>query len=1264
MGIRRYFFVLYTLFIIILPTRDVECLDWPMWRYDAGRTASSPGNLPKELYLLWVRQYKPRTMVWDDPLNQDIMPYDRIFEPVVMGKTMFLGFNDSDKVVALDTDTGKEKWAYYIDGPVRFPPVAQNGKVYFASDDGYLYCIGACNGTLLWKFRGGPSDNKILGNKRLISVWPARGGPVIKDGIVYFAASIWPFMGIFIYALDAKTGKIIWNNDSNGSHYILQPHNAPSFAGVAPQGAFVVAGDKLLVPGGRSVPACFDRFTGKFLYYELASNSKTGGSFVCALSDVFFNHHRERVTTMYDLKTGNALVKNIGNYPVLTEEKYYFSGKSVIGFKAGKINNFFLEREDDNQNEEELIVEKLKERILWELPVNASGDLIKAGNRLYAAGDSRITAINLKSGVSEPTIAWVKSIEGKVERLIAADNKLFAVTLDGRIMAFGKRKSTPIQIQNLFVKKKPSIERTQEALEILKETGVTTGYALLYGVGDGDLIEALISYSQLHIIGIDPDVEKVLKLRRRFDEKGLYGERVAVLLDDPLTLQAPPYMASITIIHDLDLTKYNIEKTFLDRIYKSMRPYGGVTWLSLEGKIKDEFSRMFDESKLLGLKTVVDEDFQLLIREGPLPEAGEWTHNYGNIANTSKSDDKLVKLPLGLLWFGGNSNLDVLPRHGHGPTEQVIGGRLFIEGIDCLSARDVYTGRIIWKVKLQDTGNFGVYYDNTYEDTPTSTNYNQVHIPGANIRGTNFVATTDRVYIIQGRSCHVLDAITGKTVNIIILPTEDSGIKNSQLPQWGYIGVYKDFLIAGHGFVAYSDLLNEKKEEYSVWEIFDKSASKGLIIMDRYSGEILWRINSQHGFLHNGIAVGNDRLYCLDKFPPYIEGQLRRRGKANPNTYRLLALDIKTGEIIWEKNNNIFGTFLSFSEEYGVLVQSTRPSRDMVKGEDGERIIAYKGEDGSAIWDENLEYSTFPILHNSKIITESGMFDLLTGEPVFRQDPLTGKNIRLTWERHYGCNYPIASENLITFRSGAAGFFDLVNNGGTGNFGGFKSGCTSNLVAADGVLNAPDYTRTCSCSYQNQTSLALAYMPDVEVWTFNPITWDGDPIKRVGINFGAPGDRLADNGTLWLDYPSVGGDSPDIPVFTIPETPDWYHSHSSSIKGESLKWVAASGAKGLNNVIITLSKKPMKSQSYTVRLYFAEPEDCRPGERVFDLAIQGKRVLKNFDIVKETGGQNSLIVKEFKNIKVVKDIVIALNPNKKAKRDVAVISGIEIIAEE
>jgi len=46
---------------------------------------------------------------------------------------------------------------------------------------------------------------------------------------------------------------------------MLQPHHSPAFAGPAPQGSLAVTGEKLLVPNGRSVPAVFDRKTGKML---------------------------------------------------------------------------------------------------------------------------------------------------------------------------------------------------------------------------------------------------------------------------------------------------------------------------------------------------------------------------------------------------------------------------------------------------------------------------------------------------------------------------------------------------------------------------------------------------------------------------------------------------------------------------------------------------------------------------------------------------------------------------------------------------------------------------------------------------------------------------------------------------------------------------------------------------------------------------------------------------------------------------------------
>ena len=232
--------------LCVLGVSQVEAKDWPMWRYDSGHTSSSDHSLPEQLQLQWSRQYTPRDQAWDDPLNEDLMQYDRIFEPVVKDGRMFIGFNDADKVVAIDVDSGRELWTYNTDGPVRFPGAVWRDVVFFSCDDGYLYCLDAEDGKLRWRFRGGPSERKVIGNNRIISAWPARGAPVVDDDYVYFAASIWPFMGTFIYALDAESGDVVWINDGTSAQYIKQPHSAPSFAGVAPQGVLTMEFPHLL----------------------------------------------------------------------------------------------------------------------------------------------------------------------------------------------------------------------------------------------------------------------------------------------------------------------------------------------------------------------------------------------------------------------------------------------------------------------------------------------------------------------------------------------------------------------------------------------------------------------------------------------------------------------------------------------------------------------------------------------------------------------------------------------------------------------------------------------------------------------------------------------------------------------------------------------------------------------------------------------------------------------------------------------------------
>ena len=75
------------------------------------------------------------------------------------------------------------------------------------------------------------------------------------------------------------------------------------------------------------------------------------------------------------------------------------------------------------------------------------------------------------------------------------------------------------------------------------------------------------------------------------------------------------------------------------------------------------------------------------------------------------------------------------------------------------------------------------------------------------------------------------------------------------------------------------------------------------------------------------------------------------------------------------------------------------------------------------------------------------------------------------------CNYAIASEHLLTFRAGTAGFYDL-ENGGTSHLEGFRSGCRNSLIPANGVLNAPNFANGCTCSYAIFTSLAFVHVPE------------------------------------------------------------------------------------------------------------------------------------------------------------------------------------------
>ena len=557
-----------------------------MWRYDANRSAASAQKLPDELHLQWVRKY-PRVR---PAFGTRRLQFDAGYEPVVMGKTLFLCSPHNDSVTAINTETGVEKWKFYTDGPVRFAPVAWENRVFAASDDGCLYCLNAATGKLVWKFRAVPSKRKIIGNGRLMSVWPVRGGPVLKDGRIYFAAGIWPFEGVFVYALEAETGKVIWLNDRTGSLYLGHPHGAWSFGGPSLQGYLLINGDDLLVPNGAGgVPAYFDLETGELQAFCHLANRIPGSWFVVGDPNgplsVDPDYNRE-----------------------LHEDRFYETSWSNKGHWVS------------SQRIDPWVGRK------W---------LARAGSRNTITVDGRKHRFD----------AGFEGIEGNVCSMIAADEKMFIVTDGGCIYCFaGKAATTKSYEAGRTLLRTNQDSWSAEVKRILSATGKHSGYALVRGIGTGRLIEELATQTGMHVIAVDPDAKKVDALRRRLDLAGLYGRRVAIHTGDPAQFDFPPYLADLIVSEDWPAAGLAGGTAFVKKIFESLRPYGGAIFFTIPMSQQRAFLKHVFRADLAITQIEQYDDFLMVKRWGALPGTSNYTGQW-------MSPDELVKAPLGVLWF-------------------------------------------------------------------------------------------------------------------------------------------------------------------------------------------------------------------------------------------------------------------------------------------------------------------------------------------------------------------------------------------------------------------------------------------------------------------------------------------------------------------------------------------------------------------------------------------------------------------------------------
>lgn len=217
--------------------------DWPTYRHDNARSSRSSRVIATTTAERW--QYVPDSSHMGSA-------------PVAVGDLIFVGGSDGI-VRALSAADGKLKWKAYTGGAIRVPPAVEAGRALVGSADGWIYALEAASGRLLWRFRAAPVERNIPVYGSLNSTWPVAGGVLLEDGVAYAAAGIANYDGTHVYALDAATGRIRWQNNTSGNT------EGGQGAGVSVQGDLLSLGGKLYLAGGNRVcVAAYDMADGTF----------------------------------------------------------------------------------------------------------------------------------------------------------------------------------------------------------------------------------------------------------------------------------------------------------------------------------------------------------------------------------------------------------------------------------------------------------------------------------------------------------------------------------------------------------------------------------------------------------------------------------------------------------------------------------------------------------------------------------------------------------------------------------------------------------------------------------------------------------------------------------------------------------------------------------------------------------------------------------------------------------------------------------------
>jgi len=389
--------------------------DWPIYRYGMRRAAAVAAEIPaRELTVAWRRSLLPAGSVAAGKANAlrndwilNEVCSDSITQATVAEGKVFVSLTHTRQIVAMAHGDGKVSWTFRAPARVDAPPTIRKGLCLFGCNDGWVYCLRADNGKLVWRFRAAPTDRRVVAYGQVESAWPVLGGVLVVEGraCVIAGRTTETDGGLYVHALDVKTGKPLWSK-----RCVKPDDGAVGGWNLRGMGRDYVGPADVLVSNGAAVGIAGHR-SGCF---SLKSGGKVSGG---SLPHFGWNRsqHAQVMKTQYPpmATAGGRTCRPTSYTNKKTKKKHYFI--SMLGRDGWKI---------------ELPAPKLLDAVAI-----AGGTVVAAvsDGPNAAAGELRLLSSKDGSVLATHRLPAAPAFDG----VSVAGGKVYVALQDGSIMCFG-----------------------------------------------------------------------------------------------------------------------------------------------------------------------------------------------------------------------------------------------------------------------------------------------------------------------------------------------------------------------------------------------------------------------------------------------------------------------------------------------------------------------------------------------------------------------------------------------------------------------------------------------------------------------------------------------------------------------------------------------------------------------------------------------------------------------------------------------------------